>query len=454
MAIHGKQLKDASIDLTKLEGISAPTSGQLLLAAAGGAAQALTLDGDLSQSTSGSTLTLVVKDEVLEVANFAAAAVVDSADEISVSTADDTSLPTTAAVKSYVDSAVSTSSGNQSLSFAGDSGSDALALSTDTFTIAGGSNLTTAVTNNRVEIALDPNISLTSATLSGALSVGGDAVITGNLTVNGTTTTVNSTTVTVDDKNLELGSVASPSDTTADGGGITLKGATDKTFNWVDATDAWTSSEHMDLASSKSYHIAGDELLVGTGVKKVDSAALQTTSYLQLDTNNKLAVDTAALFSNAVTTIDGNGINNIYDQLYLDLNELAGAPVDVAADSIAFIDNSASNATRKETIADFVDAIAGTGLTSSAGQINLGYVKQSGACLDQTAGSNSTIGTLQTGYVSTSVSLSINGIEYPVGSSTAGYWHIDANDKVQWNSGADFLVDSNDTYILSYFKSA
>ena len=55
--------------------------------------------------------------------------------------------------------------------------------------------------------------------------------VAGDLTVNGTNTIINSTTLTVDDKNIEMGSVSSPSDTTADGGGITLKGATDKTTN-------------------------------------------------------------------------------------------------------------------------------------------------------------------------------------------------------------------------------
>lgn len=98
----------------------------------------------------------------------------------------------------------------------------------------------------------------------------GTVVIAGNLTVNGTTTTVNSTTISVDDKNLELGSVAAPDNTTADGGGITLKGATDKTFNWVNATSAWTSSEHMNLLTGKSYYINGTSVLsasaLGTGV--------------------------------------------------------------------------------------------------------------------------------------------------------------------------------------------
>ena len=81
--------------------------------------------------------------------------------------------------------------------------------------------------------------------------------ISGNLTVNGTTTNINSTNLVVEDKNIVLADVASPTDTTADGGGITLKGATDKTFNWVDATDSWTSSEHINIASGKSYYVNG-----------------------------------------------------------------------------------------------------------------------------------------------------------------------------------------------------
>lgn len=92
----------------------------------------------------------------------------------------------------------------------------------------------------------------------------GNVTVGGDLVVNGTTTTVNSTTVTVDDKNIELGSVATPTDTTADGGGITLKGATDKTFNWVNSTDSWTSSEHIDLASGKEFKIAGTSVLSGS----------------------------------------------------------------------------------------------------------------------------------------------------------------------------------------------
>jgi hypothetical protein len=92
------------------------------------------------------------------------------------------------------------------------------------------------------------------------VATGTSLVLSGDLTVNGTTTTINSTEITVDDKNLTLGSVATPTDAGADGGGITLKGATDKTINWVDATDAWTFSEHVNLASGKEFKVNGTSL--------------------------------------------------------------------------------------------------------------------------------------------------------------------------------------------------
>lgn len=87
------------------------------------------------------------------------------------------------------------------------------------------------------------------------LTLTGDVVIEGNTTVQGTTTTIESTTLTVEDKNIEMGVVATPDDITANGGGITLKGATDKTIIWDNVNENWTSSEHWNLASGKEYKI-------------------------------------------------------------------------------------------------------------------------------------------------------------------------------------------------------
>lgn len=101
-------------------------------------------------------------------------------------------------------------------------------------------------TGTTVTIPNSHTLSL-SGTLSssGNISTTGDIsaanlTLSGDLTVNGATTTINATTITVDDKNIELGSTASPTDTTANGGGITIKGTTDKTLIWNDSNpDYW-----------------------------------------------------------------------------------------------------------------------------------------------------------------------------------------------------------------------
>jgi trimeric autotransporter adhesin len=66
------------------------------------------------------------------------------------------------------------------LNIAGDSGTDAIDLLTDTLTIAGGTNLTSVVTGNTATVNLDANISLTTVT---ATSLVGE--LTGNVTASG-----------------------------------------------------------------------------------------------------------------------------------------------------------------------------------------------------------------------------------------------------------------------------
>ena len=96
-----------------------------------------------------------------------------------------------------------------------------------------------------------------SPTFTGTINAAA-LTLSGNLQVNGTTTTVASSTMTVTDKNIEIAKGAA-NDAAADGAGITIdSGDGDKTWNWVDATDSWTSSEHIHLGDNK-------KLTVGTG---------------------------------------------------------------------------------------------------------------------------------------------------------------------------------------------
>jgi hypothetical protein len=142
--------------------------------------------------------------------------------------------------------------------------------------------------------------------ISENLNVGGNTIITGNLTVNGTTTTVNSTTLTVDDINLELGSVASPTDTTANGGGITLLGATNKTITWDSANTNWTSSEHWNIATGKSFKIANTVVLSASQVLGKTIGGTSAGDIVNLDTaqtlTNKTFTDSTTLFQDDADT--------------------------------------------------------------------------------------------------------------------------------------------------------
>lgn len=115
----------------------------------------------------------------------------------------------------------------------------------------------------------------------GSIQVAGDVVIGGNLTVNGTQTIINSTILSVADKNIELARSGSPTDVAADGGGMTLRGNTDKTFNWFNATSSWTSSEHLNLVSGRTYRINNVSVLSQTALGAgVTNSSLQSVGTL------------------------------------------------------------------------------------------------------------------------------------------------------------------------------
>jgi hypothetical protein len=174
------------------------------------------------------------------------------------------------------------------------------------------SSLTSVGTLSTVAVSGNASVG-GSLTVTGNANVTGNIVLTGNLTVNGTTTTVNSTTISVDDKNIELGSVATPSNTTADGGGITLKGATDKTLNWVNSTAAWTSSEDFNLVSGKVYEINGSTVLSATEVlgKTVPTGAIVGTTDNQTLTTKTLTAPTITAGTTSAAAIKLNSGTNL-----------------------------------------------------------------------------------------------------------------------------------------------
>lgn len=200
------------------------------------------------------------------------------------------------------------------------------------FKIGDGANTWSSLLYQTDASLLSGAASITSLTTTGDVTVGG------NLTVNGTTTALNSSTIQVDDKNIELASVAAivgrtgtvtsgsatvsssntagmivgqvitktagtgtltgttvatiinataftldgsasgsgsltfdvgaTTNTTADGAGLTILAATggNKTWQWTNATGAWTSNQDIDIASGKVYEINGTTVLSNTQV--------------------------------------------------------------------------------------------------------------------------------------------------------------------------------------------
>ena len=180
------------------------------------------------------------------------------------------------------------------------------------------------------------------------LSVNGNTTIGGNLVVNGTTTTINATTLLVEDKNIEMGAISTPTDFTANGGGITLKGSTEKTINWLNATDSWTSSENIDLASGKTYRINNAEVLSNTTLGSgVTTSNLTSVGIIASGTWQATPIANSYIADSAITSnkIANNTIVND------DINDSA-AIVDTKLDTISTIgkvSNSATTATSANT---------------------------------------------------------------------------------------------------------
>ena len=163
-------------------------------------------------------------------------------------------------------------------------GVDALTESGGVVTIPAAANLTLgtgavptaaiaddAVTGAKIEN--NPTIA-GNLTVSGLSTLTGNTIVSGTLTVEGATTTVESVTLTVDDKNIEMGSVDTPTDTTADGGGITLKGATDKTITWTNATDSWDFNQGIIVTGD----ITGQNIATSTTTKVKQKGAFMQSS--------------------------------------------------------------------------------------------------------------------------------------------------------------------------------
>jgi hypothetical protein len=133
-----------------------------------------------------------------------------------------------------------------------------------------------------------------------------NVIIEGSLTVKGTTTTVNTTNLQISDKLIEIGYSASPTNTTANGGGISLLGTTNKTIIWSTTGSNWTSSEHWNLATGKAYKINASTVLDASSVYSTSAPNLTSVGTLTSLRVANLSISTDNVIS-YFNTINGNG---------------------------------------------------------------------------------------------------------------------------------------------------
>lgn len=146
-------------------------------------------------------------------------------------------------------------------------------------------------------------VGLYTSTPTATLDVNGNTRIRGNLTVEGATSTINTTNLAIEDLLIEIGKVDTPSNATATGGGISLMAGNDgnKTLTWITGSNAWTSSEHFNLVSTKSYRINNIVVLDQTslGVSVASAPGLTSIGTLTtLQVSNLLCAGSTISYSN------------------------------------------------------------------------------------------------------------------------------------------------------------
>ena len=198
-----------------------------------------------------------------------------------------------------------------------------------------------------------------------SLDILGDTRINGNLYVLGTSTNVESVNLQINDKNIQLGfGQVSPNDTTVEGGGITLIGATDHTITWTAShNNAWEFSENINLISNtSSYKIDGNTVIGASSLGSIISSAPGLTSLGILD---HLTITNV--------TISGNTISTVGEDQTLYLSVVGDATIDASGNKISNVSTctTALDAVNKKYVDDSVYLVGTKGFVFSLDVTNM-----------------------------------------------------------------------------------
>jgi len=229
-------------------------------------------------------------------------------------------------------------------------------------------------------------------------TVGGSLTVEGNLTVNGDLVTVNTSTVTIEDKNIVLAKQTgvAPTNTNAAGGGMILQGSSSHIFLWHDvgqaaqsttseatsggyndalpalASQAWTSSEHINLASGKEFKINGVTVLSGTSlgpgitsIPGVTSFGVQTQLTVDSLFLNDAAIQVTVSNTDLSLIIDGTGGLNLGSKR---IKNVADPTTSSDASTKNYVDNTVRSRNLVLSL-DISDGISNAGIAALLEQI-------------------------------------------------------------------------------------
>lgn len=259
----------------------------------------------------------------IDVADFDAAAIVLESEGID-SNDNDTTLPTSAAVKDYVDTQITA----QDLDITDGTTTDAVDLDSQTLAIQG--------------TAGEVDVSLSGQTFTVALPT--DVTIAGNLTVQGTTTQIDSNTVNIGDNILVLNS--DETGTPSQNAGIEIERGTDTnvSFVWDETADKWTVNS------------VGTHTIVATTFEGALSGNATTATSLETARDFELTGDVTA----TAVSFDGSGNASLATTIAsgaVEFTMMDGAAVIDSTEGIVANNTDDTSFPTTKAVYDYVNAI-------------------------------------------------------------------------------------------------
>ena len=243
-----------------------------------------------------------------------------------------------------------------------------------------------------------PSLSVTNdATVGGALTV------TGNFTVNGTTTIIDTVNLVIEDKNIGIGSTSAASDVTADGGGITIFGSTDKTWTWERDTGCFEYSDPNKfkgvvetVAVGSTYDLGGGKVVLELDVRNATtythslsngSVGIVSFKNMPADTGVSNGTTITVIFTQNATgtanTTAATGIGtNCFVVGFEDGATVAGISTRALVGSATTVTLS-TTASDRDFVSFFVHYTGGTNTTASSYQV---YATKNGGFRQGTVG--------------------------------------------------------------------